>query len=138
VLRADGLVAARPEDPDLGYGDPMYGTYRWVAMLDPVELSHHVDVEDVRAGDLFGRPVWRARVSAAEEYAPRCGCCPLLTSWIAARDEAECGGPEPRPAEDYPAAYDVVLDLQTGVVVSMQPSGGVRDDSFTVEIHHAR
>ncbi|MGY1722005.1 hypothetical protein [Blastococcus sp. SYSU DS0533] len=37
-LRPDGLIAARPEDPLLGYDDPMHEDYHWVAMLDPAEL----------------------------------------------------------------------------------------------------
>ncbi len=60
VFGADGLVAQRPEVP---YGtdyDPMWGNYSWVAMLDPVELSHHVDVagaprRGVRTTSMAGR-----------------------------------------------------------------------------------
>ncbi len=58
-LRADGLVAERPTDQWLDYDDPMYGNYSWVAMLDPVELSHHVDVKGLRVVDVAGRPAWR-------------------------------------------------------------------------------
>ena len=47
-LRPDGLVAERPENGLIDYDDPMWGNYQWVAMLDPVELSHHVQVEGPR------------------------------------------------------------------------------------------
>lgn len=49
-LRPDGLVAQRPSEPD--YDDPMWTSYAWVAMLDPVELSAGVEVAD----ECDGRP----------------------------------------------------------------------------------
>jgi hypothetical protein len=135
-LRPDGLVAERPADPWIDYDDPMYRNYQWVAMLDPVELSHHVAIGEVRSADLVGREVWWARVRPEEGYSPRCSCCALLWSEITARDEY---GDEPDrlarfAAEGYPSATDVALDLQTGVVVRLEPIGGtVR--SFRLLIH---
>jgi hypothetical protein len=114
----------------------MYRDYQWVAMLDPVELSRHVAVGDVRSADLVGREVWWARVRPEEGYSPRCSCCALLWSEITARDAY---GDEPDrlarfAAEGYPSATDVALDLQTGVVVRLEPIGGtVR--SFRLLIH---
>ena len=117
VRRPDGLVAVRPDGFPVWYGDPMWSNYSWVAMLDPVELSHHTDVSDVRAEDREGRLVWRAVVRPLAGYDPWCGCCPLLFSLHSQRAEH---GDEwaPSPGERYPTAYDVALDVGTGVVVS--------------------
>ncbi|KQW48688.1 hypothetical protein ASC77_08095 [Nocardioides sp. Root1257] len=61
MYRPDGLVAARPDDWAIEYDDPMWVNYRWVAALDPVELSHHVAVDDLRVDTVDARPVWRRR-----------------------------------------------------------------------------
>jgi len=138
TFRPDGLVAERPEDYHLEHGDPMWHNYTWTAMLDPDELSHHVEVDDLGAGELRGRETWWARLRPVEGYEPRCGCCPLLWSEIAALGEY---GDEPDRlarfrAEGFPDAHDVALDVQTGVVVSLEPGGGGREDAgFSVEIH---
>jgi hypothetical protein len=138
VLRADGLVAERPDDWRITWGDPMYTNYQWVAMLDPVELSHHVDVSDVRVGERFGRPTWEARVVALEGYDPRCGCCPLLASEIADFYEYDDGSGiwKPPPGTSYPDAFEVALDVDTSVVVRCEAIGGDRPGvGFDVEIH---
>lgn len=139
ALRPDGLVAQRPEDDSLEFDDPMYDNYEWVAMLDPSELAHAVELTDVRKTTHHGRLAWAARAVPVEGYDPRCGCCPLLWSEISDRDEAEGGGPEPAPGTVWPDAYDVVLDHATGVVVSLAAVGeSTRDDlGFDVEIHSA-
>jgi hypothetical protein len=130
-LRADGLVAERPHDLSLDYDDPMYGNYSWVAMLDPVELSHSVDVVDLRQVDVAGRPAWRADLRALPGYDPRCGgnCCELLYSEAGLRaDFPEPDDvPEPWRGRSYPDHYDVALDLGTGVVVRCLPVGGADD-----------
>jgi len=138
VRRADGLVERRPEWAAIRWGDPMYTNYQWVATLDPVELSHHVDVSDVRVGELFGRPTWEARVAALDGYDPTCSCCPLIASEIADRYEWDDGSGTWMPPGDrvYPAAYDVALDVATSVVVRSEAVGG--DEAgldFEVEIH---
>lgn len=126
VRRPDGLVVERPERfTEVSYDDPMYGNYLWVAMLDPVELSHHVEVVDVRADEVAGRPAWRASVRALEGYDPRCACCALI--WSAIADAYEFDQPRQR---DYPGHYDVALDVQTGVVVRCTPVGGEPDASW--------
>ena len=51
VLRPDGLVAVRPAT-GAAYDAPMYEDYRWVAMLDPVELADGLDRD---TGDAAGR-----------------------------------------------------------------------------------
>jgi hypothetical protein len=137
TFRPDGLVSGRPEDYHLEHGDPMWRDYTWTAMLDPEELGHHVDVSDVRAAELSGREVWWARLRACDGYEPRCGCCPLLWSEVAALGEY---GEEPDRlarfvAEGFPEAHDVALDVQTGVVVALQPVGPRGDRGFRVEIH---
>jgi hypothetical protein len=123
-LRPDGLVAARPSSWDVSYDAPMYQDYRWVAMLDPVELADGrfeesgdragpgPDIAEVREVEHGGRPAWEARVTTTAGYEPRCGCCPLLRSREV--DEAEWGAPL---LEAYPASYRVRLDVRTGVCV---------------------
>jgi hypothetical protein len=138
TFRPDGLVEERPEDYHLEHGDPMWQNYTWIAMLDPEELSHDVEVEDVAIGELHGREVWSARLCPVEGYEPRCGCCALLWSDVAA--VGEYGDAPDRlarfRAEGFPDAFDVALDAQTGVVVSLAPVGrDPHDSAFTVEIH---
>ena len=133
--RPDGLVERRPEGWAFRHADPMFENYRWVAMLDPAELAAGVVLARLAEGELFGRPVWRARAVAVEGYDPLCGCCPLL--WSSVSDDVEYGPDRPPATERYPDAYDVALDVGTGVVVSLRPVGGSRDDRFDVEIHHA-
>jgi hypothetical protein len=130
-LRPDGLVAERPSDRDVDYDDPMWGNFSWVAMLDPVELSHHVAVADLRSDEVGGRPVWRADLEALPGYDPRCGgnCCELLYSEAGLHADL----PEPQQVPEawrgriYPEAYDVALDVATGVVVRCLPVGGAED-----------
>ena len=125
--RADGLVARRPDDLAIEWDDPIYGDYTWVAMLDPVELSHHVTVRDVHESDRAGRRTWWAHVAAAPGYEPRCGCCALLWSEVSELAEQVVGGVTVRehdPAVVYPDGYDVALDVDTGVVVVLRPRGG--------------
>jgi hypothetical protein len=131
AYRPDGLVARRPGDPwaqTMLCDDLFWGNYYWVAMLDPVELSHHVDVSDLHEDEVAGRPVWRARLAAVEGYEPRCGgnCCELLYSEVGLR----CDFPNPDDVPEewrgrpYPDGYDVALDAATGVVVRSHPVGG--------------
>lgn len=126
VRRSDGLVAVRPSAYfDVLYDDPMYGNYSWVAMLDPVELSHHVDVTELRADEVAGRAAWRASVRAMEGYDPRCSCCPLI--WSEVSDSYEYDAPQQRA---YPEHYDVALDVQTGIVVRCRSVGGDPDAAW--------
>ena len=138
TFRPDGMVAERPADWHLEHGDPMWHNYTWTAALDPDELSHDVDLAGVRPGRVGGREVWWARVRPLDGYDPRCGCCPLLWSEVAALAEYadEPDRLEQFAARGYPEAHDVALDVRTGVVVVLEPVGGVRDDlGFTIEIH---
>jgi len=123
VRRPDGLVAERPDAFEIEYDDPMWGNYTWVAMLDPVELSHDVDVADVRVGERAGRPTWEARLRPLAGYEPRCGCCSLLSSPVV--DRAEWG--DRFVERTYPDHHEVALDVQTGVVVRLHPVGGHED-----------
>lgn len=137
--RPDGLVAVRPHDPDIEWDDPVYQHYTWVAMLDPVELSHHTDVVRLREGDRLGRRTWWGRVSAQDGYDPRCSCCPLLWSEASDRSEANAEGDaswSPAPGTTYPEAYDVALDVQTGIVVERSPIGPTsQPDGHALELH---
>ncbi len=138
TFRPDGLVAERPEDYHFEHGDPMWQNYTWTAMLDPEELSHHVDVGDVTGGELHGREVVRARLRPQEGYEPRCGCCALL--WSEVSVSAEYGDEPDRlarfRAEGFPEAFDVAIDLQTGVLVALEPLGhDPHDSAFDLEIH---
>ena len=121
TYRPDGLVATRPPAATHNaFDDPMWpgAGYDWVAMLDPQELSHDVAVTDLRRDELGGREAWRATVRAAEGYEARCpDCCDLLLGGYA-----------------QGLAYDVALDVQTGVVVRLQALEGDRDRSLLNEI----
>jgi hypothetical protein len=124
VRRPDGLVAERPFLVE--YDDPMYQSYDWVAMLDPVELSHHTVVTDLHEEDRLGRRTWWARLRPVEGYEPRCSCCALLWSYLSDRDEY--AGQEgvdwtPPAGTVYPAAYDVALDVETAVLVERSAVG---------------
>lgn len=138
TLRPDGLVERRPEEWEMESEDPMYGDYQWVAMLDPVELSHHVTVDDLREEDRLGRRTWWARLAPVVGYEPRCGCCPLLLTEVSEREEAEASDTpwaEWSRGVVYPTAYDVGLDVETGIVTSLTPLDGERpDQAFEVEI----
>jgi hypothetical protein len=134
VFRPDGLVASRPDGWYFEHGDPMWGNYSWTAMLDPDELSHHVEVSDLREVDVAGRPAWRADLRAQPGYLPRCGgnCCDLIYSEAGLR--ADFPDPDDVPeawrGRVYPEHYDVALDVQTGVVVRCLPVGGLADASW--------
>ena len=126
AYRPDGLVDRRPgEVEDDGI---FWQSYSWVAMLDPVELSHHVTVDRLREDVVAGRPVWRADLRAVLGYDPRCGgnCCELLFSEAGLRADF----PEPEDVPEawrgrvYPDHHDVALDLETGIVVRCVPVGG--------------
>lgn len=128
TLRADGLVAERPSSfVEVNYDDPMYGNYSWVAMLDPVELSHDVEVTHLREDVVNGRLAWRADLRALPGYDPRCGgnCCELI--WSEAGRVCEVDDPAEAyhpPGYDYPDHYDVALDVETGIVARCLPVGG--------------
>ena len=89
--RPDGLVARRPVSRLLSLDDPMYRSYFWVAMLDPVELADGGEFFDERDLEASGvavdrllpvehgeREAWEAVVRTTPRYEPRCGCCSLL------------------------------------------------------------
>ncbi|MGZ4475469.1 MAG: hypothetical protein ACXV4A_14495 [Actinomycetes bacterium] len=133
VYHPDGLVAERPTGFEVDFDDPMWQSYRWVAMLDPVELSEGVELADLRAGKRGGRATWFARAVAVEGYDPRCSCCPLL--WGRISDDIEYGnGTRERYCTDYPAGYDIALDVQTGIVVEVRAVDGRQDLDFEVDI----
>ena len=130
-LRADGLVARRPSSWELSPDDPMYQSYFWVAMLDPVELADGRDDEDgtegpgldvdrVSAVAHAGRPAWEAVVRTTPRYQPRCGCCSLLRDRRI--DQLEWDGRN--QLAEYPDAYRVRLDVGTGVCVRTEAVGG--------------
>jgi hypothetical protein len=128
--RPDGLVARRPSPWQLLLDDPMYQSYFWVAMLDPVELADGrdddgaaevpgLDVDEVATMEHGGRPAWEAVVRTTPRYEPRCGCCSLLRDRRI--DVLEWGK---AMLDDYPEAYRVRLDVGTGVCVRTEAVGG--------------
>ena len=141
-LRPDGLVAERPEDWRYEFDAPMWKDYTWVAMLDPVELSHHVDVANLRIDEVAGRPAWRAELRAESGYDARCGsnCCELLwseASWYAdfgGLDQPDRDAPPIPPGTVFPDHYDVALDVQTGIVVRLRAVGARPDLGFENDI----
>ncbi|HKX67320.1 MAG TPA: hypothetical protein VJN29_08860, partial [Intrasporangium sp.] len=127
-------VAARPAGLEVDYDDPMWQSYVWVAMLDPVELATGTRLTELAATERRGRETWWARAEAIAGYEPRCSCCPLL--WGEVSDRLEFGDEGVRPRGSYPDGWLVGLDRRTGVVVSSEPIGG--DGTvlgFTNEIH---
>lgn len=142
LYRPDGLVAERPPEWHYDHGDPMWRDYQWTAMLDPAELGQGVEITELTATVLRGRPTWAATcrplVGAGEDweggYEPRCGCCPLLDS-LASR-LLEYGPDDPTLAtEEPPTTYCVHLDVQTGIVVDVTALDGLGGSSLTNEIH---
>ncbi len=78
----DGFVRHRPpDDGQVFYDDPMFRSYHWVAMLDPVELADGdgpmapVELDRVIEVDHHDRPSWEATVRTTAGYVPRCSCC---------------------------------------------------------------
>ena len=137
-----GLVLERGPAYEGRFDDPMWQTYTWVAMLDPVELATGTTVTELTETERFGRRTWWATMAALEgEYEPRCGCCPLLWGEVSERAELSAGGPawvREHPEVEYPQAWLVGLDVETGVVVSTTPLGGSRPDAgFSMTIHEA-
>jgi hypothetical protein len=151
ALDDDGLVHAhRDRDSRTGYDAPMFGSYQWVAVLDPVELadgddhgwSDDRDLDVVAAGDatagLFGttvgdvalvdhhgRDALAATVVPTTGYAPRCDCCALLHSEISDRRLADGGVDWSHPhGFAYADSFRVRLDVQTGVCVQLEQVGG--------------
>ena len=131
-FRPDGLVGWRPPIRELSADDPMYQSYSWVAMLDPLELADGdadregpgVVVGEVSEGEHGGRPVWQAILSTTPAYEPRCSCCPLLPSADAAAldpIQATAGG-----ADGYAHGTEflVRLDVGTGVCVLIEQLDG--------------
>jgi hypothetical protein len=142
TLRPDGLVAKRPSDWHLYYGDPMWRDYQWTAMLDPAELSSGVQIDGVTATTLRGRPTWSATcrplMGDGEEweggYDPRCGCCPLLES--AASRLLEYGPDDPTlHSGDLPTTYLVHLDVQTAIAVQIDAVDGRGGAILSNKIH---
>lgn len=137
LLRADGLVAARPDrfSSEISYDAPMYRDYFWVAMLDPVELADGhspdadaslpgIEIDAVAEVEHAGRSAWEAIVRPTPAYEPRCTCCSLLRSREVDIAEAESGAGDKVVLDEYPEAYRVRLDLGTGVCVLTEPIGG--------------
>lgn len=120
-LDDDGLVttARRPwtEGPEV----PMWRDYRFVAVLDPYELSDGVDVLELAEVEHGGRPAWEALLLPTPGYQPRCACCSLMQT----RDTDLMEGMDPLPA--YADAHRVRLDVGTGVCVRTREVGGPWD-----------
>jgi hypothetical protein len=116
TYRADGLVAERPSDWNISFDDPLFGSYTWVAMLDPEELSHHVSIRDLHSADRHGRETWWATVRAQEGYEARCPeCCDLLIGGV-----------------DAGVDHVIGLDVATGVLVSLR-APAIRERDWFIE-----
>ncbi|MBE1608869.1 hypothetical protein [Actinopolymorpha pittospori] len=145
LLRDDGLVAERPPEFDrLRYDDPMFHTYRWVAMLDPVELADgsqpptHVGTGYLRTPELSplrletdvkevrheGRAAWETVVATTDFYEPRCSCCAALEGAHSQHRWMWETGRFDTPTEEWAEWYRVRLDAATGVLVLTEEIGG--------------
>lgn len=108
--------------------DAMWQSYRWVALLDPVELADDddgqpaVDVDALSTRLRYDRETVLAVVRPRDGYDARCSCCPLLPSRPAALAEGypDADGP-------FARAHRVELDLATGICVSAREVGGPHD-----------
>lgn len=141
--RPDGLVIERPDNGPAADGayvlldadDPMWQDYAWVAMLDPVELSHDVMLTEVEVASVRGRDTWVATMRSEADYDPRCSCCALLWDRTSAPRLREEEGWPGRPGETPASAHRVGLDVATGIVTTLRPLDGDRHDlAFEVEI----
>jgi hypothetical protein len=121
AVDADGLVPASRRPWSDGPEVPFWQDYRFVAVLDPYELSAGVEVRDLVAVEHGGRPAWQAVLRPGPDYDPRCACCPLMQTRQTDLDE----GRDPLPA--YADAHLVRLDVGTGVCVLAREVGGPRD-----------
>lgn len=103
----DGLLARRPAEYRQAE-ELMWRDYRFVAMLDPVELADPDQsasgpatlIEQVTTTVRRDRETWWAELSDADGYNPRCTCCALLDGARAARllaDEAATWWPRRSP-----------------------------------------
>lgn len=144
--RPDGLVAARPTSFEITYDDPMHVNYRWVAMLDPVELADGsdddgpsprrmpVEILELAETERRGRSTLDAVVVPNHTYDPRCACCPLLYSAIT--DAYEDIPAQVIKRRRYADAYRIQLDRATGICVGMRELGGEQDgEGFEVTLH---
>ena len=133
ATRPDGLIGQRRLSWEHDLDDPMYQDYHWVAVLDPVELADGrdrdtealvtaLDLQSLAEVEHAGRAAWEAVVRPTDAYEPRCGCCPLLRSREVDLDEYR-DHPE-HILDEYPDAYRVRLDVQTGVCVLTEALGG--------------
>ncbi|WP_458682471.1 hypothetical protein [Prescottella equi] len=123
VLADDGLVESVPDPREVDYDQPFYGDYRWVAMLNPLELAdtvHNrndpdavpVELHEVTRVEHHGRPALQATAQTTPSYDPRCGCCPLLAGKFDHETDLWAPGP--------PSL--VRIDEQTGICVSIEQS----------------
>jgi hypothetical protein len=140
VFDADGFVSTPRLWPQrFPYDAPMWQDYRWVAMLDPVELADGegddgevgspIVVDAVTRVEHHGRPAWEAVVRTTPFYDPRCSCCPLLLSGDSDARETAAGVPsivERIPGLRFADAHRVRLDIGTGVCVFTAEVGGNR------------
>ena len=140
------MLARRPDEHDpYQFDDPMFGSYRWVSMLNPFELADGAPFENgqvdglwsadlapivvhggVSDGEWNGRRVWTAVVEATENYASRCSCCPVLVGDHSMRRLAQENNGMTVPQRQWPQAQRVRLDVQTGILVQLEEIGGHR------------
>lgn len=120
-LDDDGLVTTARQPWHEGPEVPFWQDYRFVAVLDPYELTNGVDVLGLVAVDHSGRPSWEALLRPTPAYEPRCACCSLMRT----RDTDMMEGLEPLPA--YADAHRVRLDIGTGICVRSREVGGPWD-----------
>lgn len=117
----DGLVESIPDRIDVDFDKPFYENYRWVAMLNPVELADRVhdhdepgavpvELRDVTRVEHHGRPALQAIAQPTPAYDPRCDCCPLLAGEFDYETDSWAPGP--------PSL--VRIDEQTGVCVTVE------------------
>ncbi|MGV8873093.1 MAG: hypothetical protein ACOH2Q_11245 [Rhodococcus sp. (in: high G+C Gram-positive bacteria)] len=138
VFDADGLVSALPSVEDswlVDWDDPFYQDYRWIAMLNPIEITRSphdhssaavvTELSDVRVVEHHGRSAWEVIARTTDRYIARCECCPLLSGHY--DYEVDTWNPGP--------PVTVRLDVQTGICVHIGPAGDNPTDDCDLDVN---
>ena len=121
----DGLVSELPCATDswlVDWDDPFYQDYRWIAMLNPIELTRSphdhsstttvTDLSEVEVVEHHGRQAWQVLARTTDDYIARCECCPLLSGHYDYEADRWIPGPP----------VTVRLDAHSGICVYVGPT----------------
>lgn len=131
-----GLVVSRHPLARAFSDDILFGSYYWLALLDPLELADGgsgferspdipaAAISDVKVVDHAGRLSWEALLTPTARYEPQwCNCCSLLFG-----PKSEYRQPQDIDAatlQRYPAWHRIRLDCATAICVLLEQVGGI-------------